>query len=79
MALRKISVEEFRQVLTLGETIATYPEDKPFSSRLMLGWIGNRPLHVVAASDAVAGEEIVITAYEPDPKEWEPDCRRRTK
>jgi hypothetical protein len=36
-------------VLRTGEVIMEYHEDKPFRSRLMLGFSGVRPLHVVAA------------------------------
>ena len=42
-----------------------------------MGWLGHRPLHVVAADNAEANETIVITVYEPDPPRWEPGFRRR--
>ena len=77
MFRRAISVEDVRRVLADGETIEDYPDDKPYPSRLLLGWRGARPLHVVAAHNAEDGETIVITAYEPDPELWEPDFRRR--
>jgi len=35
--------------------------------------------HVVAADNRKAGETIVITVYEPNPEEWEPDFKRRKK
>ena len=41
MALRDISEAEVRAVLTTGEAIEEYPNDTPFSSRLVLGWIGS--------------------------------------
>jgi hypothetical protein len=44
----------------------------------MLGLFG-RNLHVVAADDPVADETIVITTYEPDPKEWKADLKTRRK
>ena len=59
--------------------IETYPDDTPFPSRLMLGWIGARPLHVVTADSAEAEEMIVITVYEPDLSEWEPGFKRRKR
>ena len=31
------------------------------------------------ADNRKAGETIVITVYEPNPKEWEPDFKRRKK
>ena len=51
MALRDISEAEVRAVLTTGEAIEEYPDDTPFPSRLVLGWVGSRPLHVVAADN----------------------------
>ncbi len=77
MFLRRIDETDVREVLASGETIETYPDDTPYPSRLVLGWRGARPLHVVVADNVEAEETIVITAYEPDPNEWEPGFRRR--
>ncbi|OGK87807.1 MAG: hypothetical protein A2X52_10015 [Candidatus Rokubacteria bacterium GWC2_70_16] len=77
MARRGISVAEVRQALGTGEAIEAYPDDTPYPSRLVLGWGGPRPLHVVVADDAGGGQTIVITVYEPDPVRWEVDFRRR--
>ena len=51
----------------------------PYPSRLVFGWHNLRPLHVVVADNTDDGENIVITAYEPDPEEWEADFKRRKK
>ena len=77
MFQRQIGVEDVRRVLTTGETIEDYPEDTPYPSRLMLGWCGTRPLHVVAADNTDADETIVITVYEPDAAQWESNFKRR--
>ena len=79
MFQRNISVEEARQVVAGGEAIETYPDDKPFPSRLLLGWNGSRPIHVVVAENAAVGETIVITVYQPNAAEWEPGFRRRIR
>jgi Domain of unknown function (DUF4258) len=68
---RSISVDDVRAVLIGGRTIQDYPEDTPYPSRLVLGWIGERPLHVVAA-DTPEGDHIIVTVYEPDPAVWAP-------
>jgi len=60
-----------------GEVLQEYPEDKPYPSRLVLGWCQNRPLHVVYADNSNAGESIIITVYEPDSGIWEPDFRSK--
>ncbi len=77
MFQRHITVDEVRNALTSGEVIESYPEGTPYPSRLVLGWSGSRPLHIVAAENAKERETIVITLYEPDRKQWEPGFRRR--
>ena len=77
MFQRSVSEEEVKQVVSVGETIETYPEDKPFASRLMLGWSGSRPIHVVVADNVAAQEAIIITVYQPDAEEWEAGFKRR--
>lgn len=74
---RGINERDIRQVLDAGEVIQEYPDDLPYPSRLVLGWRGSRPIHVVVANDMDNREIVVITVYEPDPAEWEPDFRRK--
>ena len=74
---RGISEAQVRKVLEGGEEITAYPDDKPYPSRLLLGWRGERPLHVVAAYNARDDEEIVITVYEPEAALWEDGFKRR--
>ncbi len=77
MLERRITLADVRSVLDDGEVIERYTDDAPFASRLMLGWSGGRPLHVVAADDN--GSTYVITAYEPDVTEWTPDFKTRRR
>jgi len=74
---RKISADEVRYVLETGEAIEEYPDDTPYPSRLIMGWYKGRPIHVVAANNSLDKEIIIITVYEPDPSEWDPECRER--
>ena len=74
---RKISAEEVRYVLETGEVIEEYPDDTPYPSRLIVGCYKGRLVHVVAADNFDEEEIIVITVYEPDPPEWDPECRKR--
>ncbi len=71
LAARRISVDDVRHVLDTGKRIEDYPTDQPYPSRLVLGWRGARPLHVVAAYYAAENETVIITVYEPDPLRWE--------
>ena len=77
MFQRRIGVDDVRHVLATGEVIEEYPSDYPYPSRLVLGWCGSRPIHVVMADNAEAQETMVITVYEPDPAHWEPGFKRR--
>jgi hypothetical protein len=77
MFRRKIRGEDIRHVLATGKTIETYPEDQPYPSRLVLGWQGSRPIHVVVADNQARQGAIVITVYEPDLVHWEPGFERR--
>lgn len=77
MFQRRINSNDVRHVLATGEVIEDYPDDMPYPSQLILGWVGARAIHVVAADNHGESETIIITAYEPDPNEWEPGFRRR--
>ena len=74
---RRISPEDVRHVVEHGQPIEEYPDATPYPSRLILGWRGGHPLHVVAADDARAGETMIVTVYEPDPARWEDGFTRR--
>lgn len=77
MLERSISVADVLVVLNTGATIEDYPEDTPFPSRLTLGWVGERPVHVVWATAADTGRILIITVYEPNPGEWDNTFRQR--
>jgi hypothetical protein len=75
---RKISIDDFINCIETGEIIESYPSDYPHPSCLILGSSTmNEPLHVVVVCD----ESVVfaITAYYPNPKEWEMDMKTRKK
>jgi hypothetical protein len=68
---------EVEEIVLKGEVIEEYPEDTPYSSQLLLGYFGRRPLHVVVAYDRGSGLCVVITAYVPDATQWGEDFRIR--
>ncbi len=76
MVEREFSEEAVQEVLDFGKEIEDYPDDFPYPSRLIMGWLGTRPVHVVAANSS-DNEIIVITVYEPDLERWEPGFERR--
>jgi hypothetical protein len=79
LAERGISQDAVREVLLSGEPVRDYAEDRPFPRALFLGYIGGKPLHVVAALDQMNKEVFIITAYEPSLDIFESDYRTRRK
>lgn len=77
MFRRKISAADVRTAIETGEVIETYSQDIPYPSLLILGYAGNRPLHVVVANDSENNRGIVVTIYHPDPLQWEAGFRKR--
>jgi Domain of unknown function (DUF4258) len=77
MVEREISADDVRAVVEQGKEIENYPSDFPYPSRLLLGWRGTRPIHVVTAENATDNETLIVTVYEPDPDLWEPGFEKR--
>jgi hypothetical protein len=74
---RNVSVKSVAQVIQLGETIEDYSSEMPDPSRLILGFRGRRPLHVVISEHRKTNEIAVITAYLPDPDKWNKEFTSR--
>lgn len=70
MAERGFSPETIKAIIETGTVIKDYPEDTPYPSRLILGFNGARPVHVVSAYNPDNDTEYVITVYEPDSQKW---------
>jgi hypothetical protein len=77
MFQRSVGRDAVNVVVSGGETIADYPDDSPYPSRLLLGFVNGRPVHVIVAWDAGTGTCIIVTAYEPQSDQWEPGFRKR--
>ncbi len=71
MVERGITVKKVRQVWQTGEVIEDYSASMPEPGRLILGFQGDRPIHVVVSEGRPADESTVITVYVPDPDKWE--------
>jgi len=70
MFRRRITPNDVRGIIAQGEVIASYPDDTPYPSILMLGFTMGKPLHVVVARDLASHTCYVVTAYRPDPNIW---------
>lgn len=79
MFSRGISSDEVNDVIQKGEKIAEYPDDIPYPSCIMLGFVRDIPVHVVLGIDREQKTGIVITAYVPSPTLWGEDFKTRRK
>jgi hypothetical protein len=79
MDLRGRSLADIRLVVTAGELIRTYPDEKPYPEYLFLGYPAGSeaPCYVVVASGA--DETVIVTVHDFDPDVYEPDHRTRRK
>jgi len=74
---RNISAKKVHQALERGETIEDYSSEMPEPSRLILGFQGKRPFHVVTSENPETNETTIITVYIPDPNKWNKDSKSR--
>jgi hypothetical protein len=77
MFKRRISLDEVKYILTSGEIIKDYTDDKPYPSFLLLGFVSNRPLHLLVAKDEGTDNCIMVTVYEPDKNVWRNDFKTK--
>lgn len=76
--LRHIAVQELREAIANGEVIEDYPNDKYGPSCLVLGFTAaGRPIHIQCSHPSRPLIKI-ITAYQPDPEEWDDFKHRRS-
>ena len=75
--VREIEAEEIEKAICTGTIIESYHDDLRGASCLILGFTNqNRPLHVVCGK-LEEDEILIITAYEPNPREWKADWKTR--
>jgi Domain of unknown function (DUF4258) len=77
MVERNITPEEIAQTVLAGEVIEDYPDDKYGPSCLVSGKAkSGRVLHVQCTHPSRPLVK-VVTAYEPDPAEWDKTFKHR--
>jgi hypothetical protein len=74
---REISASRVRKALEADDMIEDYSIEMSEPSRLIMGFQGKRPFHVVASENPEANETTVITVYLPDADKWKKDFRSR--
>ena len=74
---RRVSVKNTLSAIKTGDVIEDYSPETSEPSRLILGFQGKRPFHVVTSENLETNETTVITAYIPDADRWKKDSRSR--
>ena len=74
---RMIEAADLEEAVLNGSIIEPYPEDPRGASCLILGFTrSSKPLHIVCGN-LEEEEVLIVTAYEPDPREWEKNWKTR--
>jgi hypothetical protein len=74
---RDVNCQELNKIIKKGELVENYPNNIPYPSKLVLGRVNNRPVHVVFTVNKEEKTAIVVTVYEPDPEKWIKNVVRR--
>jgi len=74
---RNVSVKKVLGAIETGETIEDYSSEMPEPSRLILGFQGKRPFHVVTSENPETNVTTIITVYIPELDKWRKDFRSR--
>jgi len=62
-------MDELEAALVKGEVIESYPDDPRGESCLILGFVGEKPVHIVCGRNR-AGHLVLITVYIPSMPKW---------
>ena len=76
---RNVSPQNVARALESGETIEDYSEEMPEPSRLILGFQGKHPFHIVTSENPEANETTIITVYIPDSAKWDRAFKSRRR
>lgn len=75
---RGIAIGAIEQALLNSEIVERYPQDRPYPSCLVLGWLASGdPLHIVCSRGDIEPALRIVTLYEPDDTLWENDYKTR--
>lgn len=77
MFQRAVTPEAVAAIVARGDVIASYPDDVPYPSVLILGFDAREPVHIVVARNSDSGECTIITVYRPGSETWGDDFRSR--
>ncbi len=76
MGERRIHDADIKQVVTTGDVIERYPDDRPFPKALFMAYVNGDPLYVSCAFDG--GKAYIVTVHWYDSNVWVDPWTRRT-
>ena len=74
---REISPVKVRKALETADVIEDYSSEMPEPSRLIMGFHGKHPFHIVTSENPETEPLTVVTVYIPDPNKSKKDSRSR--
>ena len=74
---RDVSVKKVLRAVETGTTVEDYSSEMPEPSRLILGFQGKRPFHVVTSENKQTNITTIITVYVPEANKWTKDSKNR--
>lgn len=74
---RSIDKNDILEGLKVSEVIATYSDDTPLPSFLVLVYEISKPMHIVVAVDQSSETCYIVTVYIPDLVLWNEDMKTR--
>jgi len=77
LAGRYISRDEVFEATETYQILESYPEDKYLPSYLVWATSRRGPFHVLVAADVEGDNVRIVTAYRPNPEEWQSDLKAR--
>ena len=77
LAGRSISREAIIAAADTYEMVEAYPHDKYLPSDLVLARDSSEYLHILFGADVQGDNVRIVTAYRPDPAEWEENLKNR--
>ncbi len=77
LADRYILREAIVEAVDTYELVEAYPDDKYLPSYLVLAHHDSDYFHVLFGIDVEDNNAMVVTAYRPDPKEWDENFKNR--
>ena len=74
---RNVSMKRVQEAVDTGVTVEDYSAEMAEPGRLILGYQGSRPFHLVISENPETNLTTIITVYIPDPDRWNKNYKSR--